>query len=237
MMYLVCLEYVFENMKENDTFIWKCIRLIQGPIYHVELIFVKDRIADALMVSVYCPGGFPIFIKDRSYSDKERRKITYYKLNNVSVEKENEMLRMVEKIVSEKQYKMSTTSMIGSSLPGIFKPYFEFIFNILVNILREPSTTRDDAVESYIDFKTGQDTKTHPIYCVTLTKLILDKIYQLDENVITDETNCTDLICILESKLKLITKMETPPLLWWHDTKHYNFETLNTYLKRIDYLL
>ncbi len=237
-MYIVCLELVQEEIK-NDTLLWRCIHAIQGPIYHIELIFVKDRIADAFMVSAYCPEGFPQFIPDRAYSDNEKRKISYYRLNNVSTEKENEMLRLVEKIVNEKNHRMSTIAMIGSSLPKIFKPYFEYIFEaILVAVKREEKEIKGEKkTEPYIDFHVGQDKKTKPVYCVTLIKEVVDKLYGLDPGVITDETNCTDFICILESKLKLISRMETPPVLWWHDRKKYDFEILNNYLKRVDYLL
>jgi hypothetical protein len=168
-------------------------RAIEGTVSHCELVFVNDFTPTALCITNRIWDKFPKFIKRKLLPKTKGYRIVFYEFHTASVEQIIQAWNFSEKIVADEEYQMCSKTSVASHLPMNFSVFFKQLY----------SSVLGDSI-----FITPDEGKK-PIYCVTLTGLVVNKVFPHLPRI--DETmNPTDLLVLL-TRQGLLKRVEGNP--------------------------
>jgi hypothetical protein len=188
MIYLVFIE-AKEDLVKGVA--WEFVKALMGPIIHVELVVMNDRVLDSLHVNIPdCPGGYPIFERNKQFEELKDGQYHWVKIPTDHA-KEAKTKALIEKILEERTYQMSVEEMLGSVIPEEFHSWFPWIFKRAFTSKYEAPT------------RTGQ-----PVYCTSLCTKVLKEGYGMTD--LPEKCTASELLYILTKVKKFEVKPTTP---------------------------
>ncbi len=134
-MFLACFQSV-ELVKPGDkptptVSFTEIVKGIQGKYFHVELVFIKDYVAESLILSSRCEDGWPCLVKKREFNKyKTPYNIYWYKFLGITTEQEIEVKRTVERLIAARGHRMNMYSMIFGSLPSFVSSFRDIFLEV-----------------------------------------------------------------------------------------------------------
>jgi len=195
MFYLVCFV-----RNDRNRWLWileQMAHSIRGPIYHIEPVFYQDFYGDSLLVSGKCKDGYPVIVEQRRFGNKKAHyDLHWYEFQDLTYELEYQIRDEAEKMIASKEYRVSMTEMIGSSVSRVMRPFFEqFMFWM--------HASREKFVMDY--------EKSKPVFCASMVSILLNKVL-FKEKPLPTNLPSTDLILTLERR-GVLTKCKHAPVL------------------------
>ena len=193
----------YKEHPRSGTFLKELAVALQGPIKHVELVHVKDLIANALAVTLY--DREPKIQNKRTYEDTENVEIEWYKFKLIDHFSDVAIRQAMDDFVYSKEYVIDPTMLLNVSIPGFLKGRDRLLGKIYFG------KTVDD--EGNDLFRKDPDKKG--TYCSHMTATVLnDSIFE--DNPIDPDITTTDLLAELLSR-NVLEKSPPPKLCYQYD--------------------
>lgn len=193
-MYLVCYNLKNYDEKNEGTRYWQLGRALLGPTAHCEIGFVTDFDCEGFLITARCPDGLPVFVQQRTYEDHDGKyEIVFYQFKDLTYRQRRIVRKKCTEIIKENKYKLSMIEMMASTFPRRFTRLYKWAIYLIFGEL---------------DYQLEYPPPYLPIYCVTLSELVLKEIYPKLE--IPQQCNASDFVVHL-LRQNIITKCNQRP--------------------------
>jgi hypothetical protein len=184
---------MYRKPVEQKRLLWQMARAMQGPVMHLELVFVNHFVPTSFCLTSRITDKYPKFIVRKLLPKTKQHRLVFYEFTTATAEQVIEAWNLCEKIVKDQEYQMCTKTSIASVLPANFSAFFKMLYT---------SVLRDTV------FRTPDQGKKS-IYCVTLTGLVLNKVFPTLPPI-GNTMNATDLLVLL-TRQGLVKRVDGNP--------------------------
>lgn len=198
-MLLVCYELKKKEAERlNPGFFTRVIETMQGPYFHCELVFVKDRVPDALFISGRCTDGWPVILPARIFNKHSKPiHVRWFKFTGLSAQQELQVKKTTETYVNTKKCRMNMYSMIDVAIPS-FVSWFGFVYTRMLRCYLR-TTDADDSNETSYAYTDNKECKQ--TFCSEMISMILNEALPEVKPAIPTPMNISDMVVhLLQAK-------------------------------------